>query len=103
MTFYFFSPLPAQLKPGAGVFIWNGSKDKNQFKNLEFYNNIVYNSKGAVMHYDKKESEHVGFRFYNNIFVAKDELVLEKDTLGTDVFLNNLNKKRYGDTCKMPG
>jgi hypothetical protein len=90
-------------RAGAGVFIWNGSKDKNQFKNLEFYNNIVYNSKGAVMHYDKKESEHVDFRFYNNIFVAKDELVLEKDTLGTDVFLNNLNKKRYGDTCKMPG
>ncbi|MEJ7830254.1 MAG: right-handed parallel beta-helix repeat-containing protein, partial [Segetibacter sp.] len=76
-------------RAGAGVFIWNGSKDKNQFRNLEFYNNIVYNSKGAVMHYDEKESEHVGFRFYNNIFVAQDELVLGKDTLGTDVFLNN--------------
>jgi hypothetical protein len=31
----------------------------------------------------------MGFRFYNNIFVGKDELVRGKDTIGTDVFMNN--------------
>jgi hypothetical protein len=76
-------------RAGASAFIWNGSKDKNQFKNLQFYNNILYNANGAVITYDDKESEHTGFRFYNNIFVGKDELVRGKDLVGNDVFLNN--------------
>ncbi|MCW3106927.1 MAG: hypothetical protein JWQ09_1433 [Segetibacter sp.] len=72
----------------ANIFIWNGTRDENQFKNLQFYNNILYNSKGAAINYDK-ESEHTSFWFYNNIFVAKDELVMGKDAIGNDVFLNN--------------
>ncbi len=75
-------------RAGASAFIWNGSKDKNKFKNLQFYNNVLYNSKGSVINYDK-DSEHIGFRFYNNIFVAKDELVTGKGSIDNDVFLNN--------------
>ncbi len=76
-------------RAGASAFIWNGSKDKNKFKNLQFYNNVLYNSKGSVINYDK-DSEHIGFRFYNNIFVAKDELVTGKGSIGSDAFLINV-------------
>ncbi|MCW3116267.1 MAG: hypothetical protein JWM28_349 [Chitinophagaceae bacterium] len=68
---------PAQ----AGVFIWNGSRDTNQFKNCYFYNNVVYNTKGAAIHYEA-DSKNAGFQFYNNIFVAKDLLVIGKETNG---------------------
>ena len=66
---------PAQ----AGVFIWNGSEDTNQFKNCFFYNNVVYNNKGAAISYEA-QSKNAGFRFYNNIFVAGDSLVKGKET-----------------------
>jgi hypothetical protein len=66
----------------AGVFVWNSSRDTNQFKNCFFYNNVVYNGKGAAISYEA-ESENAGFRFYNNIFVAKDSLILGKETNST--------------------
>ena len=66
----------------AGVFIWNSSRDTNQFKNCFFYNNVVYNEKGAAVSYEP-QSENAGFRFYNNIFVGKDSLILGKETNST--------------------
>jgi len=58
----------------AGVFIWNSSRDPRQLRNCNFYNNTVYNTKGAVIHY-ATEGEHSGFRFYHNAFIAADSLI----------------------------
>ncbi|MES1224994.1 MAG: right-handed parallel beta-helix repeat-containing protein, partial [Bacteroidota bacterium] len=66
----------------AGVFIWNSSRDTNQFKNCYFYNNTIYNEKGAAISYEP-QSENAGFRFYNNIFVGRDSLILGKETNST--------------------
>ncbi len=73
---------------GANAFIWNSSRDEKQFKNLEFYNNILYNSKGAAISY-ASESENTSFRFHDNIFVAKDELMKGKDIIGEGIYLHN--------------
>jgi hypothetical protein len=70
----------------AAAYIWNGSHDSSQFKNLLFYNNTIYNSKGAAISY-AAESDHSDFKFYNNIFVAADELI--KGNYHNDVFLAN--------------
>ena len=70
----------------AGVFIWNSSEDSNQLKNCFFYNNTVFNSKGAAISYEK-QSKNSGLRFYNNIFVATDSLVTGKET--NSVYLGN--------------
>lgn len=78
----------------AGVFIWNSSRDTSQFRNCYFYNNIVYNSRGAAISYEPS-SENSGFRFYNNIFVAKDSLIIGKET--NSVYLgNNWYSLKYG-------
>jgi len=70
----------------AGVFIWNSSDDSNQFSNCFFYNNTVYNAKGAAISYEAL-SKNAGFRFYNNIFIGKDSLVIGKET--NSVYLGN--------------
>jgi hypothetical protein len=63
----------------AGAFIWNSSRDTNQLRDLLFYNNVIYNEEGSAISYER-ESENAGFRFYNNIFVAKDTLITGKET-----------------------
>ncbi|MDR3251038.1 MAG: right-handed parallel beta-helix repeat-containing protein [Tannerella sp.] len=70
----------------AGVFVWNSSDDPQQLKDCYFYNNIIYNEKGSVISYEK-QSLNSGFKFHNNIFVAKDELITGKDSTG--IFLEN--------------
>lgn len=70
----------------AGVFIWNNSYDTAQLKNCFFYNNTIYNDKGAAISY-APENNNSGFHFYNNIFVAKDEMITGKEMNGT--FLGN--------------
>lgn len=71
----------------AGVFIWNSSHDPRQLHNCNFYNNTIYNTKGAVIHY-ATEGEHSGFRFYHNAFIATDSLI--RGVKGTDdVFTGN--------------
>lgn len=71
----------------AGIFIWNGSGDTNQFKNCYIYNNTVFNSMGAAISYEA-QSANAGFRFYNNIFVGRDSIIIGKETnsayLGND-------------------
>jgi hypothetical protein len=71
----------------AGVYIWNSSRDPRQLRNCSFYNNKIYNTKGAAISY-AREGEHSGFRFYNNLFISSDSLI--KGKKGTDdVFENN--------------
>ncbi len=70
----------------AGLYIWNSSRDSNQFYNSSVYNNTIYNSKVSAIRYSEL-SDHKSFAFYNNIFVGKDSLL--KGNMGTDVFLGN--------------
>ncbi|MBS1607330.1 MAG: right-handed parallel beta-helix repeat-containing protein [Bacteroidetes bacterium] len=70
----------------AGVFIWNSSMDTNQFRDCFFYNNVVYNEKAAAISYET-QSANAGFRFYNNIFVGRDSLILGKET--HSIYLGN--------------
>jgi len=58
----------------AGVYVWNSSGDAKQFNRCYFYNNVIYNSRGAALRY-AKESVHGQFFFLNNIFVARDSLI----------------------------
>ncbi|MEO6497449.1 MAG: right-handed parallel beta-helix repeat-containing protein [Mucilaginibacter sp.] len=71
----------------AGVYIWNSTGDATQFKNFSFCNNIVYNKMGSVIHYADGQDERNAFNFYNNIFVAKDDMVSGK--MGGDIFNGN--------------
>ncbi len=71
----------------AGVFIWNSSRDPDQLKNCSFYNNIIYNTKGAAISF-AREGEHSRFKFYNNAFIAADSLIKGKKG-PDDVFENN--------------
>ena len=70
----------------AGIFVWNSSRDTAQLKDCFIYNNTIYNDKGAAISYEK-ESEHAGFRFYNNIFVGNNELITGNES--TDIFSGN--------------
>ena len=70
----------------AGIFIWNGSDDDAQFKDFYCYNNVIYNSDGNAIYFDE-HSARTNFHYYNNIFVAKDNLVRGK--FANDTFLGN--------------
>ncbi|MEP7233636.1 MAG: right-handed parallel beta-helix repeat-containing protein [Ginsengibacter sp.] len=59
----------------ASAYIWNSSNDAEQFKNLTFYKNILYNDSGAAIHY-ASESVRKVFSFYDNLFISKDKIVL---------------------------
>ncbi len=71
----------------AAAYIWNSSGAEKQFRNLSFYNNILYNEKGAAIHYASGQSKREGFSFHNNIFVGKDEIL--KGTSAADNFSGN--------------
>jgi hypothetical protein len=71
---------------GAGLYIWNSSRDANQFYNSLAYNNTIYNSKAAAISFSEL-SLRKEFAFYNNIFIGKDDLV--KGNMGEDHFLGN--------------
>ncbi len=70
----------------ASAYIWNSSGDENQFMNLSFYDNILYNTKGATIHY-ADQNKRKAFDFSKNIFVAKDEII--KGNTGNDNFSGN--------------
>jgi hypothetical protein len=71
---------------GAGIYVWNSSRDSNQFYNSQVYNNTIYNSKVSAISFSEL-SERKGFSFYNNIFIATDNFM--KGNAGTDVFMAN--------------
>lgn len=70
----------------AGVYVWNSSKDSNQFYNCDVYNNTIYDSKQAVLSFSET-SERKNFRFFNNIFIGADSLI--RGDKGVDTFLAN--------------
>jgi len=70
----------------AGIYIWNGSDDEGQFSDCLIYNNTIYNAPGAAILFSG-QSKRKGFRYYNNIFIAKDELT--KGLSVNDTFLGN--------------
>jgi len=70
----------------AGAYIWNSSRDSNQFYNCIFYNNTIYNAKGTALTYSEL-SDHKNFSFFNNIFIAKDSLI--NGLTGVDIFRGN--------------
>jgi hypothetical protein len=71
----------------SGVFIWNSSGDPRQLRDCRFYNNVIYNTKGAVIHY-ATDGRHSGFRFHDNSFIATDSLIRGRKA-ADDVFLGN--------------
>ena len=70
----------------AGVYIWNGQGDSSKFHHCYFYNNTIYNSKGAAINYSEL-SKNKDFFFFNNIFVARDSLI--KGTEANGMYLGN--------------
>ena len=70
----------------SGVFIWNGSDDENQFTDFYFYNNVIYSAMGTAIHFDV-HSNRKRFYYYNNIFIAKDDLT--KGLSRNDTFTGN--------------
>lgn len=71
----------------ASAYIWNSSNDQEQFRNLSFFNNILYNTNGAAIHYAHKQSSRKSFNFHNNVFVAKDQIIIGE--VLTDTYSNN--------------
>lgn len=59
----------------AGVFVWNSSDNSKELSKLNFHNNVIYNERGSAISYER-QSENEGFRFFNNIFVAADTMIL---------------------------
>lgn len=70
----------------SGVFVWNATGDSTLLKDCYFYNNTIYNEKGAAISYEAN-SAHQNFYFYNNIFVAENDLITGKEHNST--FLAN--------------
>lgn len=70
----------------AGIYIWNGSNDENQFTDCFIYNNVIYNAPGTTIRFHE-ESKRKTFKYYNNIFVGKDELTKGRSV--EDTFLGN--------------
>ncbi|MFT3948817.1 MAG: right-handed parallel beta-helix repeat-containing protein [Agriterribacter sp.] len=82
----------------AGVFVWNSSDDPAQLKDGYFYNNTVYNTKGAAISYEA-QSQHSNFNFYNNIFVGRDSLITGNNT-GSNFEGNNWYSLKEGFNIK---
>jgi hypothetical protein len=70
----------------AGLYIWNSSRDSNQFHNSFIYNNTIYNSKVAAISFSEL-SERRCFTFYNNILIGRDSVIV--GDIGNDVFGGN--------------
>lgn len=69
----------------AGIYIWNASYE-NKLRDCYIYNNTIYNSRYSAISY-AKESDNESFKFYNNIFVAKDSIIIGQKQTGE--FLGN--------------
>jgi hypothetical protein len=60
----------AETTKGAGsIFIWNGSDDTRQLTDCKIYNNVLYNTKGPLVSFERN-SKHKNFIFCNNIFIG---------------------------------
>jgi len=63
--------------PHASFHIWNAQGDAKKFKDGLVYNNTFYNEKGAAISYHEL-NKNGGIRFFNNLFVVKDTMILGK-------------------------
>ncbi len=51
------------------IIFWNGSNNTDDFKDFEFYNNVVYNINGPALAFI--DHKNLNFNFRNNIFFSK--------------------------------
>ena len=70
----------------ASVYIWNANEDSTLLKDCYFYNNTIYNDKGAAICFHEN-SARKNFNFYNNIFISQDDLIT--GNWQNDTFLAN--------------
>jgi hypothetical protein len=68
--------------PHASFHVWNAQGDVRRFKDGLVYNNTFYNENGASISYHEL-NKNGGIRFYNNVLVAKDAMILGKVFNGT--------------------
>ncbi len=70
---YCISENDGNISGKGSIEFWNGTNDLNTFKDLYFYNNVVYNSDGPALAF----LDHLNnnFNFHNNIFVSKQSSV----------------------------
>lgn len=57
-----------------GLFIWNGAEDSVQLADCHIHNNVVYTTAAPAIQFEPK-SVNKNFKFYNNIFIGKGEIV----------------------------
>jgi hypothetical protein len=70
----------------AGIYVWNASRDSNQFYNCHIYNNTVFSAREAAISYSEY-GERRGFRWSENIFMGGDSLL--RGNPGADRFEGN--------------
>lgn len=70
----------------AGIYIWNSTGTESQFYNCLFYNNTIYNTKGAAINYSST-SKRKNFSFYNNIFQTESNFI--KGERAADTYIAN--------------
>ena len=77
--------------------IWNGHNGDSTFTNGYFYNNFFYNDTKYALSFNPL-SQHKGFSFFNNVFVASDtsDIVQGDDSCKSDIFLGNLWMNKSG-------
>lgn len=66
---YCISENDGNISSDGSINFWNGTNDPNTFKDLYFYNNVVYNTDGPALAFIDHLNNN--FNFYNNIFVSK--------------------------------
>lgn len=65
---YCISENDGNISANGNVEIWNGTIINSEFKNLEFYNNVIYNENKPALYFLNHKND--GFNFRNNIFVS---------------------------------
>jgi hypothetical protein len=83
---YCISENDGNISGKGSIEFWNGTNDLNTFKNLNFYNNVVYNSDGPALAF--LDHLNVNFNFYNNIFVSKQSSVY-----------NGIDQEKFQGNC----
>jgi hypothetical protein len=77
--------------------VWNGWNGDSTFTNGYFYNNFFYNDTRYALSFNPL-SQHKGFYFFNNVFVASDtsNIFHGIDSSTNDLFLGNLWMNKSG-------
>lgn len=73
---YCISENDGNISANGSVEIWNGTIINSEFKNLEFYNNVIYNEDKPALYF--LNHRNAGFNFRNNIFVSKSGKIYDR-------------------------